>query len=109
VLVALSVHIQLSDPWDLGEAIAWRPLFGVVRDDEPLTIELDAPLIVNGRPINWLLGSRRDGEEVGPIPGTYNLIGVDRMDAAPAVVQARYRGPATGTAMIARITLRGVQ
>ena len=106
--MAALVQIQVSDPWDLGEAIRWRPLQGVAKRESPLTIELDTPLQVGDRQICWLVGNPRQADQaVSATPHPYNLIGVDQLDADPEIMISRWRGPANGAAMIATVRLQG--
>jgi hypothetical protein len=103
-----AVKIQLSDPWDVGEAIGWRAFHGMVRSQKPLVVELDTTLLLGDRRINWLLGTARYGGDrpLSSEPLAYNLLGVDQLDADPATVLARYRGPAHGTRMLGTVSLR---
>lgn len=106
--MAALVQIQVSDPWDLGEAVRWSPLQGTARRETPLTIELDTPLQVGGQQISWLVGNPRHGDQaLSATPQPYNLLGVDQLDADPEVIISRWRGPANGMAMIATVRLQG--
>jgi hypothetical protein len=67
----IGVSIVISDPWELGEAVGWRPLLGtmieLVDDDEGGRglIRLNVPLSHAGGRYGYVLASpRHEGERL---------------------------------------------
>ena len=98
------VLLSIGDPWEFGEAISWRPLRGKLTGDEPVLIELDQPVAYKGRVLNWFVGTPRTDADPARTR-TFNLIGIEVLDAEPAEILRRWRGPATGVAIIADVKL----
>jgi hypothetical protein len=57
----MKIRIQLSDPWDLGESIGWRPLVRELRQTtanahgELALVRLDEPLEHHGTPWRFFI------------------------------------------------------
>src|SRR5688572_16088351 len=103
--MAIDVSIIISDPWDLGEALAWQPLVGtvvqVVDDDHGGRglIRLSTPIEYGGRFYECLIASPRHegarlvdlrvGKEI-----TCALIDVDAQQVASseALDTSKWRG-----------------
>jgi hypothetical protein len=104
----MRVKILVSDPWSLGEALGWRPLYGeLVRmlDDDRggrCLIELDSPVEHGGYSCSHLIASPRHA--AGRVAGLHEgkvvmcgFTGVSR-DTADADVDLELRGWRGGVA-----------
>ena len=111
------VSIQISDPWDIGEALCWRPLTGsVIRVIENsggghALIVLDAPLEFEGITYGYVIASPRHerafirqvflGESV-----SCGIVGISEEQARSEepFEKAKWRG---GLALIGSLDVRG--
>jgi len=61
----LRVMIQITDPWDVGEELGWRALYGEVqrvcndKEGGQALIKLDALVLRGGQPWSFLLAAPR--------------------------------------------------
>ena len=57
----IKVTLQLSDPWELGEALGWPSITGVVSDvtDESWLVELDEPFDYEGTRYQYVVITAR--------------------------------------------------
>lgn len=99
------VILSIGDPWECGEAISWRPLRGKLMGEEPMLIELDQPVAYEGHVLNWFVGNPRHASADSAGSRSFSLIGVERLDAEPAEIIRRWRGAATGIAVIADVKI----
>jgi hypothetical protein len=67
----MRVNVSVSEPWDIGEAIAWRARpgllakVGIVDGREVMLIKLDEPINYGDRSWNYLIGApRHHGDQV---------------------------------------------
>lgn len=70
-LVGKSVVLKLSDPWELGEVVAWKPLLGMVEAEgqrpessfgkagETIILQLEHPFVFGDMEYKYLQGSPR--------------------------------------------------
>ena len=70
-LIGKSVILTLSDPWELGESVEWKPLFGTViaegirpessfgKAGEAILVQLSNPFVFNDIRYEYLQGSPR--------------------------------------------------
>src|SRR5699024_5996653 len=73
-MTPLQVSIVLSDPWELGEALNWKPLSGELLRMEPgehggrALIELERSIAYRGSDCRFVVASPRHvGEEIASL------------------------------------------
>ncbi len=57
----IKVKLQLSDPWEMGEALGWQPFTGLVSDltGDSWLVELDEPFDYAGTRYQYVVISAR--------------------------------------------------
>lgn len=61
----IKVRLQLSDPWEMGEALGWRSITGIVSDvtGDSWLVELDEPFDYEGALYQYVvITSRHEGK-----------------------------------------------
>jgi hypothetical protein len=114
----MRVDVSVSDPWDLGESIQWRPLHGEIRSwsdhGEPgsaVLIELDEPVWYRGISYGHLAGSARleghdmrDLEAGRSVFAALTAIRVDDLERGDDMDMRSWRG---GLGIIGTVSVEG--
>lgn len=71
---AMKVSIQISDPWDLGEAMRWQPLYGELIKSSTehvggrALIELDSGIVYRGSSWRYVIATpRHHGDDLAQL------------------------------------------
>lgn len=96
----MRVRLTISEPWDLGEALGWRPLEGIlmrIEDDSSggiAVIHLDAPIETAKHSVQYLLVSiRHQGDRLSDVLVGKQIacaaIGISREESESAILDTK--------------------